>query len=383
MKWISLTFLAAFAVWAVRVVGGDLAARKIYNSSIMTGLKLLGAGLLAAGAWTWLGYAGRSASFLNAAFYGLFAAHLFWSALAGVILWYAEVWPAGDAKFFILTAAALPLANPYLHNFPGYLFLTLLINIFVAAALWVLGSFFASGLRSGSPAAFFGGHWARLKERLSPPAAGSARLAAAAAALNVGLLFLLQQALAMEARGLLGRFFVRPDILFFFLFVLWGKAGDAFRSRAWTLASAVCYAAYLGAGYFLFPDRLWLVLGAAVTNMLKFGLLLFFGRFLLDLLLEGKDARYVTAAELKPGDMLSANAARQLKANPAFEGLFDDCFKDGLTDEQAAGLKEWLGKLKAPDPKVEIVAGRPFALWIFAGAALTLLLDRNIAGLLR
>jgi hypothetical protein len=36
-----------------------------------------------------------------------------------------------------------------------------------------------------------------------------------------------------------------------------------------------------------------------------------------------------------------------------------------------------------PDPKVEIVAGRPFALWIFAGAALTLILDRNIAGLLR
>ena len=35
------------------------------------------------------------------------------------------------------------------------------------------------------------------------------------------------------------------------------------------------------------------------------------------------------------------------------------------------------------DPRVEAVRGRPFALWIFAGAALLLALDRNIAGLLK
>jgi hypothetical protein len=383
MKAVSLLFLAAFTAWAVRVVAGDLASRKIYNSSIRTGLKLLAAGLLACGLWTCLGYAGRSQSFLNAGFYALFAAHLFWTALAGMILWYAEVWPAGDAKFFMLVSAALPLANPYIRNFPGFLYLTLLINIFVAAGLWVLGSFVASGFGSASPAEFFAAQWGGVKERFSPPAGGAGRAAAAASLLNVGLLFLLQQVLTMEARGLLARFFARPDMLFFFLFILWGKVGDAFRSRRWVLASGACYLAYLGLGLFFFRDRLWLMLGAAASNLIKFGLLLFVGRFLLEFLMERKDARYVTAAELAPGAVLSVKAANSLKANPAFEGMFDDCFKDGLTAEQVEALKTWLGKLQVPDPKVEIVAGRPFALWIFAGAALTLILDRNIAGLLR
>ena len=82
---------------------------------------------------------------------------LFWSAAAGVILWYAEVWPAGDAKFFMLVSAALPLADPYLRGFPNYLFLNLLINIFVAAAFWAVGGYLASGFTSVAPADFFAG----------------------------------------------------------------------------------------------------------------------------------------------------------------------------------------------------------------------------------
>jgi hypothetical protein len=385
MKIVSLLFLAAFTAWAVTVVNGDLASRKIYNSSIRTGLKLFAAGLLAAGLYTWLGYAGRAADFLTAGFYPMLAAHLFWSALAGVILWYAEVWPAGDAKFFILVSAALPLANPYLRNFPNYLFLTLLINIFVAAALWVLGSFVASGFYSASPSEFFSEQWRGIKERVSMLVAGGGRLAAASL-LNMGFLFLLQQVLSMEARGFIGRFFSRVDILFFFMFILWDKIGDVFRSRRWVITSAVCYLLYFFLGFFLFRERLWLLLGAAAANVLKFSLLLFFGRFMLEFLMEKKDTRYVTATELEPGAVLSTGAARTLRANPAFEGLFEDCFKDGLTAEQTEALRVWLGKLKtekAPDPKIEVVTGRPFALWIFAGAVLSLLLNRNLVGLLR
>ena len=99
--------------------------------------------------------------------------------------------------------------------------------------------------------------------------------------------------------------------------------------------------------------------------------------------MERKDTRYLSVAELEPGAVLSSKAAREFKANPVFEGLFDDCFKDGLTEEQVAAVREWLKKLPVRDPKVEVVRGRPFALWIFAGAALLLALDRNIVGLLR
>ncbi len=384
MKNISLFFLAAFTAWAVSVVNWDLATRKIPNSSIKTGLKLLGAGLAAVGMCTWLGYSGRGADYLTYAFYPLFGLHLAWSALAGVILWYAEVWPAGDAKFYILVSAALPLVNPQLRNFPGFLFLTLLINIFVAASLWAVGTYVASGFYSASPSDFFAEIWRDLKKRLSDlNAGGRGAPAAAAYVLNLGFLFLLQQVLSMEARGLVSRFFSRADILFFFVFILWDKIGDVFRDRRWVYVSTVCYLLYFFLGFFLFRERLWLMLGGAAHNVLRFSLLLFFGRFMLEFLMERKDMRYLSAAEVEPGMVLSAKAARMLKSNPAMDGLFDDCFRDGITEEQAAALKGWLGKLDVADPKVETVAGRPFALWIFAGGVLSLLLNRNLAGLLK
>lgn len=383
MKNLSLLFLAAFTAWAVAVVGKDLATRKIPNASIKTGLKLLAAALLVFGAYTWLGHYGRVQSYLNLNFYWLLCLHLFWTILAGVLLWYAEIWPAGDAKFFILVSAALPLANPYLKNFPSFLFLSLLINIFVAAAFWAVGSHIASGFASASPSEFFSEMWRDVKNRLGSLAAGSGKLAAGAYVLNLGFLFLLQQVLSMEARGLLSRFFSRADLLFFFLFILWDKVGEVFRSRRWIIVSAVCYLLYFFLGYFLFRERLWLLLTAAVTNVVKFSLLLFVGRFMLEFLMERKDTVCLTAAELEPGVVLTSKAAREFKANPVFDGLFDDCFKDGLTAEQTDAVKDWLKKLPVQDPKVETVRGRPFALWIFAGAALLLALDRNIAGLLK
>ena len=378
-----MLFLAAFTAWAASVVSRDLATRKILNSSIRTGIKLLAAGLAAFGLYTWSGYAGRSQSFLTYGFYGMFFLHLFWSALAGIILWYAEIWPAGDAKFFILVSAALPLVNPYIKNFPGFLFLSLLINIFVAASFWAVGSHIASGFASASPSDFFSEIWADFKERLAGLSAGKNKIGVAVSALNLGFLFLLQQILSMEARGFISRFMSRADLLFFFLFILWDKVGDVFRSRRWVYLSAACYLFYFFLGYFLFRERLWLLFVTAGSNLFRFGLLLFFGRFMLEFLMERKDTRYLSVAELEPGAVLSSKAAREFKANPVFEGLFDDCFKDGLTEEQVAAVREWLKKLPVRDPKVEVVRGRPFALWIFAGAALLLALDRNIVGLLR
>lgn len=383
MKYASMLFLAAFTAWSASVVSRDLATRKITNASILNGFKLLAAGLAALVFYTWLGYTGRAQSFLNGSFYWLFCQHFFWSAVAGIILWYAEIWPAGDAKFFILVSAALPLANPYLKNFPAFLFLSLLINIFVSAAVWAVGSHIASGFASASPSDFFSEMWGDVKKRLADMAGGKNKFAILAAALNLGFLFLLQQVLSLEARGFISRFFSRADLLFFFLFILWDKVGEVFQSRRWTYLSSACYLLYFFLGYFLFQERLWQIFIAAGTNLLKLGLLLFFGRFMLEFLMERKDTQYLTAAELEPGLLLSNKACRSIKANPDYKEMFEDCFKDGLTAEQVGAVKEWLGKLPVPDPKVEIVKGRPFALWIFAGAALLLALDRNIVGFFR
>ena len=183
--------------------------------------------------------------------------------------------------------------------------------------------------------------------------------AIAASMLNLVFLFLLQQVLSMEARGLIRRFFSRADLLFFFLFILWDQVGEAFRSRRWVYISSACYLLYFFLGYFLFRERLWLIFLTAGNNLFKFGLLLFFGRFMLEFLMERKDTQYLSAAELQPGAVLSSKACRSIKANPDYTDLFEDCFKDGLTEagrrrqvaEKAAGDDpRWRWSKAAPSP---------------------------------
>jgi len=385
MKYLQFAYLAVFSWWGVSVVSGDMASRKIPNAAIMLGWRLL---LLALGlqlANTAYGVYSHTGVYLVWSFYWLWCVHFFLAALAGVVLWYSGIWPAGDAKFFMLAAAWLPVINPFIKNFPGYLFIGLLVNIFVAAALVTFGSFLASGFYQASPADFFSELWTDVKKRLASLGGEGGRNGwlLAAYLVNMTFLFLLQQILNMETRYFLGKFIGRTDLIYFFLFFLWDKVGGAFSSKKWLYVTTACYALYFFGGYFFFHDRLVALVLAALVNVFRFSLILFFGRFMLEHLMEKKDTFCVGPAELEPGMILSSNAARTLKGNAAFEGAFDDCFKDGLTAEQVGLLKAWLAKLNVQDPKIETVTGRPFALWIFAGAALTLLLDRGLMGYLK
>ena len=385
MKYLPLLYLTVFSWWGVSVVSVDMASRKIPNSKIAQGYRflLLALGLLLVN--TVLGVNGHVDSYLNWNFYWLLCLHFSWAALAGVVLWYTGIWPAGDAKFFILAAAWLPVINPFIKNFPGYLFINILVNTFVAAALVAVGGFLASGFYQASPADFFSELWSDIKARLASLGGegGWKGWRLTAYLVNLTFIFLLQQILNMETRFFLGRYLGRVDLIYFFLFFLWDKVGGFFGSKKWLYATTACYVLYFFGGYFFFHDRLVALVLAAISNVLKFSLMLFFGRFMLEHLMEKKDIVYVGPAELEPGMILSSKASRTLQQNPLFDGAFDDCFKDGLTVEQVAALKAWLVKLPVQDPKIETVKGKPFALWIFAGSALTLLLGRNLAGFLK
>ncbi|HOI41818.1 MAG TPA: hypothetical protein PK523_02650 [Elusimicrobiales bacterium] len=385
MKLYYAASLTVFAAWAMKVVNTDLALKKIPNAQTVLGFKflLLALGVMAVNSL--LGSTGEVTDFLNWNFYRLWAVHAGLSALAGLILWYSEVWPAGDAKFFMILSAWLPLINPFIGNLPTYLFLVVLINIFVAAALYTIGKFLADGLHSASPSDYFGKIWSDVKERFSQLADGGRRNRALAALLlaNMTMVFLLQQVLVMESRGLLSGLFARTELLYFFMFFLWEKVARLFRSRLWTWLTMAFYPAYLVLGYFFFFGHMVLMLKYALIHVFKFSLILVAGRAMMEFLMEKKDMVYLTAAELEPGVVLSSGSARMLRSNPALCGDFDDCFKDGLDEDQVAALREWLGRLPGEAPKVETVKGRPFALWIFAGCCLTLLLDRNLAALLK
>ena len=384
MKFFGVSFLAVFAIWAVGVVNVDIATKKIPNAKVALGAKLmlLALGLLVLN--TYLGSGGAVPSYLTWNFYLLWGAHLCWAVLAGVVLWYCEIWPAGDAKFFILVAAWLPLINPFIKNFPNYLFLSLLINIFVAAALVAVGSFITSGFAQEGPADFFKEMFSSLRQWLKSLAGEKKNGWLIGAYLaNMMFLFLLQQVLNVESRHVVSRFLARVDIFYFFLFFLWDKIGSVFQSKKWLYVTTAGYVLYFFAGYFYFYDRLVSLVFYAMVNAFKFSLLLFFGRFMLEFLLEKKDTQHLKASELEPGMILSSKTAKTFRQNPAFEGAFDDCFKDGLNAEQVRIIKDWMIKIPMPDPKIEVVRGKPFALWILAGAVLSLLFDKNVVNLLK
>jgi hypothetical protein len=360
-----------------------MATSKIPNRKILLGAKLLLAGLCAQLFVTYLGYKGVYTVFVRWEFYPLYLQHLGWSVLAGAVLWYAEIWPAGDAKFFMLISAALPVVLPEIKHFPGNLFLSLLVNIFVLASVFAIGRYVSSEIHTVAPSDSFNSLWAALKGRIAPLFAVGKKTSALAYPFNMTFLFVMQQLVALEVRGEVGRFLARADIFYFFLFLLWDKVGESFRSARWMRVTICCYLVYFFAGYFYFYDHLAGMVVTAIGNVFKFSLLLFFGRFVLSFLMERKDLVYLSAEELKPGMVLSAGAHSNLKGNSHFEGAFDDSFRDGLEEEQLALLKDWLKKLPLECAKIEIVKGRPFALWISAGAALSLLLGRNFAQLLK
>ncbi len=384
MNNISIIALIVFAGWAITVVKEDFEIQKILNKKILLGIKLFALFFLAMAYNTYLGYTGQTDSFLKANFYGLSFIHFFWTLLAAIILWYGEIWPAGDAKFFILISSCLPLINPFIKTFPHYLFLSLLINVFVVAALFAFVNYVSEGIRQASPSDFFSAQWQALRERALALSAqgGVKKFYIFFYAINIGFIFLLHQIFAMELKNTFGKIILRTEIIYFVLFFLWEKVAENFRSRKWVYISLVAYGLYFIFGYFLFPYRLMELLMIALMNVLKFSVILFVGRYMFEFIMEKKDTYFIEAQELKPHMVLSSQMMRTLRGNSVFEGAFDDCFKDGLTAEQIDILKDWLGKLKVEKPKVEIIKGRPFALWIFVGAVVFLIFNNNIVDIL-
>ena len=70
------------------------------------------------------------------------ATHLFWSLLSSIILWKLNIWPAGDAKLFIILSVSIPIIFPFIPWNHKYLYIILLFNIFIIASLFYMKNVF-------------------------------------------------------------------------------------------------------------------------------------------------------------------------------------------------------------------------------------------------
>jgi len=376
-------FLAAFFLWwGWTVAAGDLKIKKIPNRKILAGLAAAFTALLLYALETVLVGAGVSTDYLRWSFFGYYFASLAISSAVGIFLWYGEVWPAGDAKFFMASLALLPLINYQIRSFPRTLWLSVLINSFVLGAVYYIYSFLVQtyrGWKSGDQDRLR--KWEGIRRDL---AAGLDSLRggnsgkAAVFGVSLFLIFFLYKTVGFALTGRLQHLVPDINLVFFLLFIGWDKlsrfiAGVKFKSLVGLLVLG-----YFGYGLLNFRSELLLSVQYSAWNVLKFSVILGAGRFVLVYLMEKFSTVEVSAAEVAPGMILSQRYFNIIRRDSFFKGSFEDSFRDGITDEEAAQLKEWVARIPHESPKIEVMTGTPFAVWIFAGSLFQLVFNGNV-----
>jgi hypothetical protein len=391
--YLSVVIFIFYAVWSIIVIKEDLTYKKISNKKLLLGIviALLGFGIMAIN--TIIGIKGHSMDYLKPLFYNLSLYHLLWSIFAGLILWYGEIWPAGDAKFFIITSLFIPLINPFIKGFPDHLFLLFLVSIFVISAIYVLvNATYLSYVTYGSkkiqePLTSDGiikKSFRFIFKKLKEFNFKSIFQFLVPYIINLGMLFLIQQTMAyIWTTNILQHIVKRVDIIYFFLFFLWNKINKFFKDRKVMYVSLSTYAVYLVIGNLFFPEKLREIIENTLYTTLTFIIILTVGKFLLESSSEGRNKYWVGVQDLKPNIVLTSDTIEVLRSNPVFQGAFDICFKDGLTEEQVDVLKEWLPRLPDPDAKLEAVSGKSFSEWIFIGALFLLLFGNSVIDILK
>lgn len=394
---LSVGIFIFYAVWSMIIVKEDLIHKKISNKKLVLGIviALLGFGLMMAN--TFLGLKGHSTDYLNPLFYRLSLTHLLWSIFAALILWYGEIWPAGDAKFFIITSLYIPLINPFIKGYPDYLFLLFLVSIFVISAIYVMVNatyLFYANYGSKTPQEpltsdgiikkSFKFIFKKLKEFLKEVNIKSIFEFLIPYVINLGMLFLIQQTISyIWTTNILQKIFKRADIVYFFLFFLWNKINRFLRNRKVMYISLSTYAVYLAIGNIFFQEKLVEILSLTLKTTITFMIILTVGKFLIESTSEGRNTYWVAAKDLKPNIVLTPDTIEILRSNPVFQGAFDTCFKDGLTQEQVDILKEWLGRLPTPNAELKAVSGRSFSEWIFIGALFLISFGNSVIDILK
>lgn len=385
---INLSALAFFVVWGFIVSTEDLKTNKVSNKRIILGLKVFGIFILAQFVNTLLGISGMVTSYLNAVYFKYQLYNFLLILMSGMVMWYGEIWPAGDAKFFMVSVLLLPLANPSAAGFPGYLWISILINTFVVAAIYSVARFFYDSYKmklSGDNDAFKEIDEFKNKAMAFFSENGGKTAAKKIAVLffSIGIIFLMKQVLNMYMMNWLGRNFSKAYIIYFLLFFAWEKAGKIFEKRGWKIAMSILYVAYFVLGWFYFRDDLLKNLHRALGNVFKFSIILTVGRFVLEYLVEKKNAYWVDSSQLKEGMILSSDTIRQARMNDEISSFFDDYYKDGLSGEQVEALKLWMAKIPKENAKLEMVKGYPFAMWIYVGCLIELIFNKSVLTFLK
>jgi len=305
----------------------------------------------------------------------------------GFLMWHWSVWSAGDAKLFAVFAFLLPLkfySHTYLSYFPSF---ALLLNIFVIA----LALYFAKLV------------YVLFQWILSPREIKKSlvlnRKVAKRKGLKKRVIKIVKEVVSM---GLI--FFVIVSIYGIFFESFLGKGITNFfvsflRLEKWVLffiflalfmsvmkvmnkVKKVFYImAILLLCYFIYK---WIAKGESpllilanilgITSILVFGGLAF--RKIFDYYLKKKEIVKIKIDKLEPNMRLTEESQTKLqKEDPKiFKEYIGKIHSDGLTKEQVKNIQRYLSNKERIGGELEIYQPSPFAVWMFAGVIITIII---------
>ncbi len=386
---VSLFYFQLFLVLGLVASLEDWRERRIRNLWILLGMLACLLGLAALLINTLLGE--RGVRFLDLGeyylpwpFYPKVAAHLALSLTAALSLWRLEVWPAGDAKLFILFSFFLALIDPNLSGFPLLLFMVLLINVFVPPGLLLAAETLL--LACARIPSLFKLDWGR--EAKAAAHRTGVRLAQAwphrAEYLVLGmnlfaLFFVLRLAEARFQRLVLGPF--GHLLVYLFLCALWERISVLLRLKAAGIAALAL--ASLGALFASLHLRLDLLreMASGLRMAFNFGLFLSLARGAFAAFLERQSLAELKEGEVRPGLLLSEETWERLKKEEALSEKLGAWYPDGLSPEETEALRAWIAQ-GGRGAGFTAYRAIPFAVWLFLGALLTLSFPRTVVSLL-
>ncbi len=168
-------------------------------------------------------------------------------------------------------------------------------------------------------------------------------------------------------------------VIFVVLFIVWDRVYEFMMRRSTSVAFIIILGTYITLGGLFFPDRILDDLLRGAGMVLRFGMLLMFGKVLVEYYFR-KEVSPVLLNELKAGMLLSEDSRISIRRDrDLFNQHFKTSYSDGLTPEQIKVLREWsVSKGGKGQEAMTICRTRPFAVWVSIGAVLTLVLQRDV-----
>ncbi|MBI5622576.1 MAG: hypothetical protein HY924_02225 [Elusimicrobia bacterium] len=375
---IASLYYKIFLVLGAIVSFEDWTEKRIRNHWILLGLALCGAGMIYLMWNSFLGHQhvapfGSSHYYMPWRYYPKVLAHLVLCVSASFALWRFNVWPAGDAKLYILFGLFASLIDPNIPGFPLLLFMLILVNVFVPAGIFFAAETLmrvAGGLRNAAEIEW-GKSAKALAERTAVRVKDAWPFRYHYAALTVNLLALFFGMMVLGSK--FQKLSVGPFgqmLVFLALLVVWGRIMVFLQNRSIGWIALVALSAVLVGGTLMKHWSVWAWLASAVKMTISFGMFISFTRILFDWFIEWDSRRELDPEALKTGSVLSDETWSRLKSEPGLSDKLGDRYSDGLTAEEVEALKAWLAGQEAGSYKVYHTI--PFAVWIFMGTLLTL-----------